>query len=532
MGTAMQHLRTLQMDKYNRQNAMTDEFRSSEIGRLNDSISSIQNNPMLSEDEKSGKIQAARSQILGMYTPALGKKRVAQLQQQYGLTPAAPQQGTVPAQPPTQFTAPPLQGESLGIPVDNGQGGTEGVPLGAPGGTFPTIDLPGKQAQPISNTPATVSDTLAAGHKQQYIPVTLANGTTMMLPQNLAGHLIATQESNAGKRGIAELKANSTEDIAGQNRDSRESIANQNRDSRESMAANKAAKPANRDDQAIAIMQRQFEAKNPSLTPDQSYKMAYDKWVQETKVNPRVQGYSALTNMRVMPAVDPNNPENVIPMHAGDAVKQGVSLPASIPFQTTKALQKTAIAGKMGETLTAFNIAIKHTDQLLSAATALDNGDLQLANRIGNAWATATGSPAPTEFNGIRNAVAGEIAKAFKGAGASDQEIKQIVDTINQSQSPQQLIGVANQYRTALGSKRDVLKQQYEQGLQGQPNFGEANAAPPTAPATPGGLKAKANAIQSGYVRIQDSKGGLHDIPKQNLPAAQKRDPGLKVINQ
>jgi hypothetical protein len=236
MGTAMQHLRTLQMDKYNRQNAMTDEFRSSEIGRLNDSITSIQNNPMLSEDEKSGKIQAARSQILGMYTPALGKKRVAQLQQQYGLTPAAPQQGTVPAQPSTQFTAPPLQGESLGIPADDGQGGTESVPLGAPGGTFPTIDLPGKQAQPISNTPATVSDTLAAGHKQQYIPVTLANGTTMMLPQNLAGHLITTQESNAGKRGIAELKADSTESIANANRDSHESIANANRDSHEKIA--------------------------------------------------------------------------------------------------------------------------------------------------------------------------------------------------------------------------------------------------------------------------------------------------------
>lgn len=528
MGTAMQHLRTLQMDKYNRQNKMTDEFQSSEIGRLNDAITSIQNNPMLSEDEKSGKIQAARSQILGMYTPALGKKRVAQLQQQYGLTPAAPQQGTVPAQPETQFTAPPLQGESLGIPVDSGQGGTESVPLGAPGGTFPTIDLPGKQAQPIANTPATVSDTLAAGHKQQYIPVTLANGTTMMLPQNLAGHLITTQESNAGKRGIAELNANSREDIAGQNRDSRESIANQNRDSRESMASDKATKPQNRDDRYIAITSKPAAQWTPE---EAAYVKGYKQLIQTKTTDPRVAGYHELNAGRPKDVVNPENPNEVIPVPAGVAMKNHMATPASISFQVNKALDKYMIAGKGGESLNYFNTAISHLDQLGSVAGALNNGDTQLFNKLGQSWAQQTGSSAPTNFDDVRAAVIGEIAKTFEGKAATKGEIDALTAGLNRAQSPDQLVDGIAQFTKLMKSKRDAIKQQYVQGRAGQPNFGD-NTTPPAAPVTPGGLKAKANAIQSGYVRIQDSKGGLHDIPKQNLPAAQKRDPGLKVINQ
>jgi hypothetical protein len=37
-------------------------------------------------------------------------------------------------------------------------------------------------------------------------------------------------------------------------------------------------------------------------------------------------------------------------------------------------------------------------------------------------------------------------------------------------------------------------------------------------------------AIQPGFVRFKDSRGGIHDIPQNNLKAAQQRDPQLQVI--
>lgn len=40
------------------------------------------------------------------------------------------------------------------------------------------------------------------------------------------------------------------------------------------------------------------------------------------------------------------------------------------------------------------------------------------------------------------------------------------------------------------------------------------------------------SAIKQGYTRIQASDGTMHDIPSNNLKAAQQRDPGLKVLGQ
>ncbi len=38
--------------------------------------------------------------------------------------------------------------------------------------------------------------------------------------------------------------------------------------------------------------------------------------------------------------------------------------------------------------------------------------------------------------------------------------------------------------------------------------------------------------VQQGYVRIKSSKGGVHDIPQNQLDAAKKIDPQLEVQSQ
>jgi hypothetical protein len=93
------------------------------------------------------------------------------------------------------------------------------------------------------------------------------------------------------------------------------------------------------------------------------------------------------------------------------------------------------------------------------------------------------------------------------------KQIHALVDEVNRRlQSKQQIINDArnslnntddvNEHRRIVSDTRTKLSG-VDQGAQGAP---------------------------AGYVRIRASDGSLHDLPKQNLGAAQQRDPGLTVI--
>lgn len=74
--------------------------------------------------------------------------------------------------------------------------------------------------------------------------------------------------------------------------------------------------------------------------------------------------------------------------------------------------------------------------------------------------------------------MSGEVAAALKASGATDQEINEVGSTFNRAQSPAQLKGAINTYRTLLQSKANNLRMQYQQGMQGKPNFGTSNNDP------------------------------------------------------
>jgi hypothetical protein len=241
---------------------------------------------------------------------------------------------------------------------------------------------------------------------------------------------------------------------------------------KQATAGRVAANPpkVNRDDRAIAIKQKQQLGQQ--LTPEeQAYLGAYNAWTKETKIDPGIARAVAFGANRYLPVIDPNDPEKVTFMRAGDAARQGAGSPASIAFQTDKALTRAFTSGQPAQTINYFNTATEHLKQLQQAADALNNGDLQLFNRLANSWATNTGNPAPTNFATIRNAVAGELSKTFKGAAATDAEIDAINTSINSSQSPAQLSGAIQNNIRLMGSKMEALRGQYEQGKRGQPNF-------------------------------------------------------------
>jgi hypothetical protein len=176
-------------------------------------------------------------------------------------------------------------------------------------------------------------------------------------------------------------------------------------------------------------------------------------------------------------------------------------------FSIEQAVKKQFTSGDAAKNLTAFNTAIEHANQLGQAADALNNGNMPTLNKIGNALGYQFGSDKMTNFNVIKNALAGEISKVFKGGQATDAEIKAVEEPFSSANSPAQLKGAINNAVKLMNSKRDALQQQYQQGVNAKPNFG-------------GGAK--------DQVSVTDPRGVTHVFPDQKSADNFKQAAGIK----
>jgi hypothetical protein len=190
---------------------------------------------------------------------------------------------------------------------------------------------------------------------------------------------------------------------------------------------------------------------------------------------------------RIIPAAaDPNNPGNLTFHKAGEAMASGYAAPGSAPTVAAKATLKSATSGDIGKNVTNYTTAIAHAQQLQAAADHLDNGDLVQANKIGNALGYQFGSDKATNYNVIKNALAGEVSKVFKGGQATDAEIRAVEEPFNSANSPAQIRGAIKNAVALMNSKRDALKQQVDQGMKGKPNFPSTYTPPSGAPSATG----------------------------------------------
>lgn len=146
---------------------------------------------------------------------------------------------------------------------------------------------------------------------------------------------------------------------------------------------------------------------------------------------------------------------------------------ATSAYDIEKGVEKSGASGDIGKNLTTFNTAIEHSKQLQAAVDALDNTDVRPLNKITNELGFQTGSDKQTNFNVVKSALAGEISKVFKGGQATDAEIKEVEKPFDDANSPAQLKGAIQQAIRLMNSKRDALKEQYNQGLKGKANFGD-----------------------------------------------------------
>lgn len=131
--------------------------------------------------------------------------------------------------------------------------------------------------------------------------------------------------------------------------------------------------------------------------------------------------------------------------------------------------EKKFTTGKQGDAVRSFNTSLAHLDTLDQLSDALKNGNMQMINKLGNAYATQTGGTAPTNFAAAKQIVGDEIVKAIVGSGGGVADREHAAKILDAANSPDQLKGVIGTYKELMRGQLKGLRQQYEAG--GGKNF-------------------------------------------------------------
>lgn len=124
--------------------------------------------------------------------------------------------------------------------------------------------------------------------------------------------------------------------------------------------------------------------------------------------------------------------------------------------------EKDFATGKQGNSVRSFNVGIAHLDTLTGLASALNNGDLPLFSKIGNAVAVQTGQEAPTDFNAAKKIVGDEIVKAVTGSSGAVADREALEKSLSAASSPAQLLGVIKTYKNLMAGQLMGLAHQYK----------------------------------------------------------------------
>ena len=117
--------------------------------------------------------------------------------------------------------------------------------------------------------------------------------------------------------------------------------------------------------------------------------------------------------------------------------------------------------GHAGGNIIAYNTAVSHLAQLSDAGKTLNNTDAVGWNKLANNVAQWAGNADPIVFDSIRDALAGEIGKVFKGGAADIPERQQVEEVITRNASPDQIKGMILTFARLMQSKSNALTDFY-----------------------------------------------------------------------
>lgn len=129
-------------------------------------------------------------------------------------------------------------------------------------------------------------------------------------------------------------------------------------------------------------------------------------------------------------------------------------------------MQKDISTGKLGQTNNALNTSIGHLMELSDAAGGLDNyhsgTGSSVQNYLRDSYQRFAQNPNFKTFDTVRNAVAGEVVKAYRGAGGAEADIQQQLALISSANSPEELNSAIAETAKLLGSKIEANQNQYD----------------------------------------------------------------------
>lgn len=144
----------------------------------------------------------------------------------------------------------------------------------------------------------------------------------------------------------------------------------------------------------------------------------------------------------------------------GDFYKQQAKLNQE-KFELSKRV--ATYGGKMGQGQQAINTAIGHLGDAMDSMVKLGNTDVNALNRPINQIGKKNNNGEIIAAGINLTALHSELASAYKGAGATDQEIAQWESSLNTDLTPQQWLAAASKTSQLLESK--ISSFGYQQGL-------------------------------------------------------------------
>lgn len=145
-------------------------------------------------------------------------------------------------------------------------------------------------------------------------------------------------------------------------------------------------------------------------------------------------------------------------------------------FKTRGATYKDMATGKMGQNVASFNTALGHMHDLYEQIDGLGNSDVPILNAPINAIKSRLSDTAQAKrdtFNATAGKVIAETEKAFKGMGATVDDMKHAREELNADKSPASLKAVTRKYLDLMESRITALHDQYDRGMAlGQPRQG------------------------------------------------------------
>jgi hypothetical protein len=125
----------------------------------------------------------------------------------------------------------------------------------------------------------------------------------------------------------------------------------------------------------------------------------------------------------------------------------------------------TSPSGTGGKTINALNTAIQHAGRLSDLIETLDNYQTPLTNAVVNPLRTATGGTAVTNYKAVAPQLAKEIERAWRGAGGSTADIKELIDSIGPNMGKQQQREALSQFMELAKGKLDATQTQRDNVL-------------------------------------------------------------------